>query len=180
MKQVGYILLIAALGLAANQSRGGTEAEGDSRWEAAALNRDAAAHAQSSQGLFLLTQADEQRNQDSTTDEEHRRYLAKAGSLEMSAGALFWKSRANFDKAAESWGKSAVEHGKRGAHQLARAARSRKVESATSAKHACHLAAQSYERAADAYARKHAADFTKSAMASEKAAECREFIARQP
>lgn len=179
MKITLRVLLVAAFVFAIAWVGVAEETKRDSLWEAGALNRDAAARALSTEGLMLLSEADRLRaTSDADTDSRRFRFL-KVGRIEMTAGGLFCRSRDNFVNGAEGWSKAAAEYEKRGFEIFSRAVVEKKSESLTSAEHASHLAAQSFERAAEAYGPGNAGNYTNSAVASEKAADCREWIAKR-
>ncbi len=150
-----------------------------SPWELAAGNWENAARARSDEALRLLSQADQSRKTEPANNAKLRRvYFERIGKTEMSAAGLFAVARGNFDKAAASWDKAAAAYRKGAIEASARQAALRCSEAKSSAVHACFLAAQSYERAAQAYSLGYANNPLQSAAASEKAAQCREIIAR--
>ena len=150
----------------------------NSDWESAARNRDHAAQFQSAQAMALLTAADDKRTDEFAEEAERRKHFTLAGDMEFNAGVLFWAASANFTKAAGNWEKSAQQYARADASQWVLDTNLKKEESLASAQHAQHLAAQAYERAVDAYGLDNAATLAKAGAASEKAAECREAIAK--
>lgn len=181
MKYPFYISGVIALFLFVGVSTG---QGGDSRhspWELAAQNWEAAARARSDHALHLLSQADEQReSQPVGNDKMRRMHFDRIGKIEISAGGLFSGARNNFGKAAADWEQAVKFYKKTDTEALLREASLNRDDAKSSARHACHLAAQSYERAAQAYSLGKGDNLILSASASEKAALCREIIAKMP
>jgi hypothetical protein len=151
---------------------------GASPWERAAMNRDSAARALSNQALIILAGADELRQVNDGDTRLRRQRFSQVGGMELTAGGLFLRAHGNFIKAATNWSKARDELRKTDAGlSHVPAVRASRDDSHISAQHACVLAAQSFERAAGAYAVGHAGDLVKAGLANEKAAECREIIA---
>jgi hypothetical protein len=172
------IIVLLFLGISYRGQGAIEDSGGASPWERAALNRDSAARAQSNQALIMLAGADELRQMNDGDSSLRRQRFSRVGGMELAAGGLFLRARGNFIKAATNWSKARDELRKTdtGLSHVP-AVRASRDDARISAQHACVLAAQSYERAADAYDVGHAGDLVKAGLANEKAAECREIIA---
>ena len=178
MKTSVAIFVLLFLGTSYRGQGAVEDSAGSSPWERAAMNRDSAARAQSNQALIILSSADELRQMNDGDASQRRQRFTRVGGMELAAGGLFLRARGNFIKAATNWSKArdALRKTDTGLSHVP-AVRANRDDSHISAQHACVLAAQSYERAADAYSVGHAGDLVKAGLANEKAAECREIIA---
>jgi hypothetical protein len=145
----------------------------------AAVNREWAAVTQVDQA-WQHTRESEALRYSATTDEVQRRKmlvaaagsLAKAGGLEMRAVGNYGAAAKNWQSVASVW-KGKAESAKQNQAQQQATANSNAVTGS------CRRAAERYELAADLYRQLGTADAAKSASMSEKAAACRERLAKR-
>ena len=171
-------LLLASQAMAQQQQPAAeTDMAVAEEWSHAASDRQLAAMSQQAEAEELVRIAQELRKKEYLYELDRKNNLNRAGELEMKAGELHFLAAQNHEKAATDWGQAAREYRRIREREKERQAAILVEQSTTRAIDALTDAAEAYELSAEAYGSENAADNIKSAVASDRAAGCRELLA---
>ena len=149
------------------------------QWRLAAINREWAALTQENLVWALIEQSETLKNKAYTNESERQKNLNAAATALQRAGDLELKASRNFDMAAKNWKQVTAIQKKQPEGSSSSESTTHAEANTANAVDAVHRASDRYERAADMYRDLGPKWAAKSAGLSEKAAGCREALARR-
>jgi Skp family chaperone for outer membrane proteins len=183
MKRILKTLMLASLLATIHTSSSAQSAADSSRksaqWRLAAINREWAAVTQENQAWVLVEQSETLKNKGYANEAERQKHLSAAATALQRTGDLEMKASRNFDMATKNWKQVTYIQKKQSEGSSSRESIPHAEANTANAVDAVHRACGRYELASDIYRDLGPKWASKSAALSEKAASCREALARR-